>query len=398
MKVLQINSFFSTGGPPRIMNGIYSTLKENGQECKVAAAREKIIVPEDSIIIGNRCRTFINAFESRILDNDGFAAKKATKELIKQIQVYDPDIIQIHNLHGYYINVEILFDYLSYIGKPIVWTMHDCWGITGHCPHFTRLECHKYKTGCYQCPQRRDYPSSFFLDQSKRNWEHKRRAFTSVSNMTIICVSKWLEKIIKDSFLGVYTTRVIYNGIDTNVFKKRNSDFRKKYNLTNKKVLLGVALHWVARKGLYDYIKLAETLDDNYRIVLVGLTERDISDLPQKIIPIPPINNDSELAEIFSACDICLNLSYEETFGLTTVESLACQTPVITYDLTAVPEVAKMFNAPVVHAGNISELKTEIEKHFSNNSHIHHYDVSCFEQKKQYQQYYKLYKELVERI
>lgn len=397
MKVLQVNSFFSAGGPPRIMNGIYTTLKQNGHDCKIAAARESIIVDEDSISIGNKRRTMINAFEARILDNDGFTAKKATRQLIERIEAYDPVVIQIHNLHGYYINIEILFDYLKACGKPIVWTMHDCWPITGHCPHFAKVKCERYKNGCYSCPLKKEYPSSYGFDHSKQNWERKKAAFTKVPNMTIVCVSQWLEQIIQESFLKEYKTKVIYNGIDLNVFKRTDSDFRKKYNLGNKRILVGVALHWGEKKGLLDYIELAKMLNEEYKIILVGLSEGEVKDLPHNIIPIPPVKDDRTLAEIYSASDLCLNLSYEETFGLTTIEALACDTPVITYDKTAVPEVARMYNAPVVRAGCLEELKEAIEKHFILNINKKKYDVACFEQEKQYQQYCTLYKELTEK-
>ncbi len=396
MKVLQINSFFSVGGPPRIMNGIYDTLKENGHECRIAAAREKMIYPQDSIQIGSGRSVYVNALKARLLDDDGFSAKKATRILIGEIERYDPDVIQLHNLHGYYINVEILFDYLKQRGKPVVWTLHDCWPVTGHCPHFTMVKCDRYKDGCFCCPQKKEYPASYVLDRSKQNWERKKAAFTGVSNLTIVCVSQWLESVVNNSYLKEYKTQVIYNGIDLNHFKKTNGDFRKQYHLEGKRVLLGVAQHWVARKGLYDYIKLAQSLDDRYRIVLVGLTAGEVKNLPENIIPIPPLSNDDKLAEIYSACDLCLNLSYEETFGLTSVEALACGTPIIAYDLTAVPEVAKLFNAPVIHTGDIETLKGVIEERFARHISSESYDVSQFEEITQYQNYRNLYKELIE--
>ena len=154
MKVLQINSFFSVGGPPRIMNGIYTTLKENAHDCLIAAARERILFPEDSIRIGTPIGVNKNAVLARIFDNDGFNAKYATKQLINQIKAYNPDVIQIHNLHGYFINIELLFDYIRSSNIPVVWTLHDCWSLTGHCAYFSFVNCNKWKEQCFNCCRR----------------------------------------------------------------------------------------------------------------------------------------------------------------------------------------------------------------------------------------------------
>lgn len=400
MKVIQINSHYSVGGPPRIMNGIYASLKREGHDCKIAAARESVVFSEDSILFEKPWEIKVNAIKSRLYDNEGFNAKCATKRLINRISDYNPDIIQIHNLHGYYINIEYLLDYLKQMGKPIVWTLHDCWPVTGHCPHFTMAKCEKYKYGCSKCPLKKEYPASVFFDNSKKNWEKKKRVFSEIPNLTIVCVSEWLKEIVKQSFLSDYPARVIYNGVNLKPFKKTDSDFRKRIDAEDKVLLLGVAMHWLPRKGLYDYIKLAGELDDSFRIVLVGLEEGEVKGLPSNIIPIGPVNSDLELARIYSACDICLNLSYEETFGLSSVESVACDTPIISYDQTAVPEVARFFNTPIVNAGDIEGIKEQVrivltekkQGKYSNGWA----DVSIFDEEKQYEKYVMLYKELTD--
>lgn len=396
MKVLQINSFFSVGGPPRIVNGIYGILRKESIECKIAAARELPYVEDDSIRIGSKLMVYKNAIQSRLFDNEGFNAKKETRKLIKEIIEYDPDIIHLHNLHGYYINVEILFEYLKKCGKPVVWTFHDCWPMTGHCPHFTMMKCNKWMSGCYQCPMKKDYPSSMLLDHSKQNWIKKKEVFTGVSDMTIVCVSKWLQNLVRQSYLSEYDTKVIYNGIDLQPFKPVNSDFRARYGLEEKKILVGVAMHWIPRKGLEDYRKLATVLDDDTIIVLVGLTAEQCKTMPPNIIGVPATNDDEELAAVYSAADICLNLSYEETFGLTSVEALACGTPIITYDQTAVPEISEMFGMPVIKAGDIDTLAEVIENTPKKHAPVQ-YDVSFFEQEKKYTEYVELYRELVNR-
>ena len=192
MKVLQINSFFTVGGPPRIMNGIYDTLKENGIECKIAAARGQMNVPEDSFRVGTEMNVKFNALKARIFDNEGFNAKKATQKLIRFIEDYNPDIIHLHNLHGYSYNLQTLFSYLKKTEKPIVWTLHDCWTMTGHCAHFALVGCEKWKTGCFCCPQIKEYPSSFGIDNSKKNYLAKKQLWSGFKNMTIVTPSKWL--------------------------------------------------------------------------------------------------------------------------------------------------------------------------------------------------------------
>lgn len=395
MKVLQINSFFSAGGPPRIVKGVYDTIVRNGDECLLASAREKPVPEMNVYRIGTSLTTYSCAIQARLFDNDGFAARNATEKLIEEIKRYNPDIIQLHNLHSYYINVKILFDFMSTYGKPVVWTFHDCWPMTGHCPHFSMVGCNRYLTGCHHCPQKSEFPASLLLDQSKRNWNRKKTAFTSVPDLTIVCVSKWLESIVKTSYMRNYPTRVIYNGLDLEPFQPTQSSFRADNRLTGKKVLLGVALHWGAKKGINDYIALSKLLDRSYQIVLVGLSEGEVKDLPANITPVPPVNDDTMLAGIYSAADLCLNLSYEETFGLTSIEALACGTPIITYDQTAVPEITRMYDLPVVPAGDIKALAGAIENYLQHSRRQRSFDVTRFEEKVQYQQYYDLYKELV---
>lgn len=362
MKILQINSFFSVGGPPRIVNGIYDTLVELGHECKIAAAREKMYAPENSIRIGSNLGVKISALKSRLFDNEGFSAKRATKKLIKEIEVYNPDVIHLHNLHGYYINLDILFNYLKSAGKPVVWTLHDCWSITGHCVHFDYVGCDKWKTACENCPQSKEYPKSLFRDNSRKNYQKKKSAFSGVGNMTLVPVSKWLEGVLQYSFLSNYPTEVLYNGIDLCAFSPKESDLREKLHLEGKRIIFGVAQNWGVKKGLNDFKKLYYAMDkEKNALVLVGLPVEMQKEMPEGIICINQTNSKEELAEYYSLADVFLNLSYEETFGLVTLEALACGTPVIVYNRTAVPEIVDKSCGEIVAAGNIDELLQKIE-------------------------------------
>lgn len=390
MKVLQINSFFTVGGPPRIMNGIYDTLKEQGIECKIAAAREKLYVPENSIRIGSEFGVKINALFARIFDNEGLSAKAATKKLIKQIKEYDPDVIHLHNLHGYCINIEILFDYLKRCNKKVVWTLHDCWAFTGHCAHFSFAKCYKWKEQCINCPQKNSYPSSKVFSFAKRNFKKKKKAFTGVKNLTITTPSKWLADLAKESFLGEYPIEVINNGIDTDVFKYAESNIREKYGLVGKRIVLGVAQNWAERKGFEDYIEMSKKLSDEYKLVMIGLTPDQIKVIPENILGIERTNNIQELVEWYSAADVFANTTYEETFSNVNIEAQACGTPAITYRTGGSPETVLPEN--VVTQGSVDELVRKI-KELCNNDYKSSFvcETDKYDRKVIFKKYINLY-------
>ncbi len=284
------------------------------------------------IRIGTKWDTYAHVVLTRIFDKHGLGSKRATREFLGVVEELDPDIIHLHNIHGYYLNVELLFDYLKVADKPVVWTLHDCWPFTGHCSHFDYIGCNKWRTQCFDCPQKNQYPSSKFLDNSKNNFSRKKVAFTGVRNMTIVSPSQWLAGLVRDSFLNEYPVKVINNGIDLDLFKPAKGRFRKRYGLEDKFVILGVTNVWTDRKGLLYFTELAGRLYQDEAIVLVGLTEKQKSFLPPNIIGIKRTNSVEELAEIYSDADVFINLTLEDNFPTTNLEALACGTPVITFD------------------------------------------------------------------
>ncbi|WP_195939334.1 glycosyltransferase [Romboutsia sp. 1001713B170131_170501_G6] len=332
MKILQINSVCGLGSTGRIVTDLYKMLEEQSYECKIAYGRGNAPEGIDSIKIGSKLDNYAHVFKTRVFDKHGFGSVNATKNFIEEVKGYDPDIIHLHNIHGYYINIEILFDYLKEANKPVVWTLHDCWAFTGHCSHFDYVGCDKWKNGCSNCNQKNEYPSSKVMDKSKVNYEKKKELFTSVKNMTIVTPSKWLANLVKESFLGKYNVEVINNGIDLDVFKPTESNFREKYNLQDKFIVIGVASVWTERKGFKYFIELAEKLSDDYKIVMVGLNEKQMKELPKNIIGITRTNNVKELAQIYTAADVFVNPTLEDNFPTTNLEALACGTPVITFD------------------------------------------------------------------
>lgn len=394
MKVLQINTFgnLSTG---KIAVDIYRTLRAHGCEGAVAFARNEVPGDVPSFKIGNPLSVYTDGVFTRLTDKAGHYSKGATEKLIKQIKEYDPDIIHLHNLHGYYINVPMLFDYLKDAGKPVVWTLHDCWAYTGHCCYYSMAGCEKWKThGCSKCPQKKAYPASIFKDNSSKNFSEKNQMFHSVKNLHLVCVSKWLDNELKASFLKDIPSIVIYNGIDTSVFKPSSGNFRIKYNVGDKRIVLGVASTWDTRKGLADFIELSKILDERYKIVLVGLNDKQKASLPDNMIGIGRTDGPKELAEIYSASNVLFNASVEETFGLPNVESLACGTPVVAYNCTGIPETMTENDGYIVEPHDLKNVALKIGEICDAGKRI---EVSSFRfpKDKTYEAYMKLYEELV---
>ena len=318
-----------------------------------------------------------------------------TNSLIRKLKNIDPDIIHLHNLHGFYINVPNFFKYIKKNNIKVIWTLHDCWAFTGHCPHFDMIGCEKWKTGCYSCPQYRDYPKTY-VDRSKWMYKKKKQWFLGVEDLTIVTPSKWLANLAKQSFLKDYPVRVINNGIDLSVFKPTESDFKKKYDCEDKKLILGVAFGWGKRKGLDVFIELSKRLPKNYQIVLVGTDETVDRQLPKNIISIHRTQNQAELAEIYSAVDLFVNPTREENFPTVNIESLACGTPVLTFKTGGSPEIIDETCGVVVEKNNIDELYKEIlriveEKPFSKENCLAR--SKKFERTEKFSEYIELYKE-----
>ena len=337
-KLLQINPVLtvktSTG---RIMQEIGDLMMQNGWESYVAYSKGRDgIKPCTSKIIpvGNKLSVMEHGFETRLFDRHGLASKNATRRFVQQIEALKPDIIHIHNIHGYFLNYKILFDYLSKCNTPVVWTVHDCWLYTGHCYHYSFAGCNKWQTGCGNCPQKKKFPASMWLDRSHQNYLDKKAAFTSMpkDKFTIVPVSHWMRGEMASSFLKDYDFRVIHNGINTDVFGLFDTEaVKEKYNLNNKHILLGVASIWIGEKGLDDFIQLSKLLNDDEVIVLVGMDEETKKKLPENIVGISRTDNVHQLAELYSAADAFVNPTWQDNYPTVNLEAIACGTPVITY-------------------------------------------------------------------
>ena len=352
LKYLFINSTAGVGSTGRIAAETSRQLMAQGHQCMIAYGRS-IANCQDipTCRIGSGFDNRVNGVLCRCFDNHGFGTRAATEQFLKKVREYDPDVIWLHNIHGYYIHVGLLFSYLKTCGKQIFWTLHDCWALTGHCAHFDYVGCERWKTGCHDCPQLKEYPASLLADRSRKNYALKKELFTGIPNLTLIVPSHWLEKRVKESFLRDYPVEVRYNQVNREVFRPTPSSFREKYHLENKKILLGVANIWTERKGFGDFLALSQMLDDSFQIVMVGLNEKQMKCLPETILGLPRTDSVQQLAELYTAADCYLNPSVEETFGMTVLEAVSCGTTPIVYEGTACEEVTQQFGGIAVPRG-----------------------------------------------
>lgn len=357
MIIAQINATCGVGSTGKICVSVSELLSKKGIENYIFYSAGSSDYPL-GIKYSNEKAVKFQTLVSRIFGNYGFESKCITEKLIKELEKIKPDIIHIHNIHSHNCNLKMLFSYIRKNGIKVYWTFHDCWAFTAYCPHFDMIGCDKWRTGCRSCPQRKRY--SWFFDRSAYLYNKKMAAIKDV-NLTIITPSEWLASLVKKSFFKDFPVKVINNGIDLNIFKPTESGFREKYALENKYIVLGVAFGWGERKGLDVFCELAKRLDgEKYKIVLVGTNDNIDKLLPENIISIHQTANQTELAEIYTAADILVNPTREENYPTVNMESVACGTPVVTFNTGGSPEILDETCGAVVGKNDIDGMYSEI--------------------------------------
>lgn len=400
--LIQIDSCLGKGSTGRITESIGLIMKRLGWDCYVVhgdryAGETKL----ESMKTVSRVQEYLHALGSILFDRHGLFSSSQTRRIMEKVRDMKPDIIQLHCVHGYYINYEILFEFLHEMNVPVVWTFHDCWAFTGHCAHFDFAGCDKWKTGCYACELLKEYPRSVFIDNSKDNWLRKRKSFTSVDKLHIVAVSKWLSDIVGHSFMQKYPIEVIHNGIDLSVFKRVDNNIREQYGISSDETLvLGVATAWGKDKGLNDFVRLSQ--EPAIKVVLVGVSEEVRKLLPENIIAVSRTESQQKLAEFYSAADMLVNPTYNDSFPTVNLEALACGTPVVTYRTGGSPEAIDDETGAVVEKGDYAGLLSHIRK-FAQTSYKSSYSKvcreraeKCFDMNKQFDEYRKLYERLIE--
>lgn len=398
-KLLQINPVVrestSTG---KIMRGIGDLAINSGWESYIAYSRTRDgIIPHSSklVPVGDFFDLFAHAAATRLFDAHGLASKRGTKELIGKIKEIKPDVVHIHNLHGYFINYPMLCEFLEESGIPVVWTVHDCWLFTGHCYHYSSAGCDRWKTGCHSCPLKTSFPASWLLDRSSRNYELKKKSFTGMKNLHLVTVSEWMRNEIRQSFLADVPCQVIHNGIDLDVFKPSGA--------TDRKYVLAVASIWLENKGFSDLIRLSKSLPEDVSLVMVGRMDAEQEKaLPGNIIHIPRTEDSQELAKLYSGAIAFLNPTWQDNYPTVNLEAIACGTPVITYRTGGSPESVTDKTGFIVEQGDIDGIAKIINDIIGNNSYLYglncrEYALAHFDKEKCFRKYIDLYESLAAR-
>ena len=394
-KILQINVCVNQGSTGKIVESIGKKVVEQGWESYVAGT--DVVFPSQSKVfkVGNCLARYWHRGMARFLDKQGLGSILSTKTFIRQIQSIQPDLIHLHNLHCAYINYPLLFSFLKAYKKPVVWTFHDCWPMTGHCTHFDSIGCDKWKTACYDCP----LIPAFSLDQSRQNYLRKKSYFTSLDSLTIVPVSQWLGELVKQSYFSQCNVVTIKNGIDLSVFQPLDqSSARAKWNLVPRRfTLLGASTSWSNSKGLQEFIELAENYD--YQIIMVGVDAQTKSLLPEQIITFPMIRDQRELASLYAAADLFVNPTYNDSFPTVNMEALACGTPVVAYNTGGVPEMVDAETGIVVPTGDKAALFSAIQ--MMKDGQTREMSEACrkralahFDKERNFNQYIELYRSL----
>lgn len=341
MRIAEIN-YTLNGSTGTIMRNVSSKFREDGHDVHVFIPKSRTnlrVRNNEDIIFGTITERLFGIVLARLIGYDGFSHVFSTLSLVRKLRRFSPDIVHIHNLHLTYVNIPLLSSFIKKHGIRVIWTFHDCWPLTGHCPHFILSRCEKWQHGCYSCPSYKEYPKSL-VDDSKRMFKLKKRCFGGMSNLHIVTPSEWLKGCVSRSFLKSKRCYVINNGIDLSVFSPKESDFREKYNIGTKLLILGVSSNWGYKKGLDTFVKLREDLPENdYAIVLVGVSSKLASEIPSSIICIERTSDACQLAKIYSSADVFCNPTREDNFPTVNIEALACGTPVVTYSVGGSAEI-----------------------------------------------------------
>jgi Glycosyltransferase len=406
--IVQINTVINSGSTGRIAEEIGQAIIREGWKSYIAFGFEDRDSQSQKIRIGSKFDVKRHILLTKYFDRHGLGSKAATRELVDKLKAIQPDIIHLHNIHGYYLNYPILFEYLKESQIPVVWTLHDCWPFTGHCPYFSFIGCERWKTGCYRCPQKKAYPKSKLFDRSTLNYLQKKACFSAISeNLYLVPVSDWLADIARLSFLKTAHIQRIHNGIDTTVFSPRPYQDRKQalasYQIQADFIILGVANRWEQRKGLDDFIQLADRLPKECKIVIVGLSERQRNRLLHpNIIGITRTENTNQLADLYSAADVFVNPTWEDNYPTTNLEAQACGTPVITYRTGGASESIIPGTGFIIPQGDLDKLLSGIlsikekgKETFSQTCRDH--ALQQFPKADRYAEYIQLYNNILQR-
>ena len=408
-KLLQINPVIRTNtSTGRIMQEIGEIAMANGWDSYIAYSygRDGVKPCKSKLIpVGDKFSVAFHGLWTRLTDRHGLASNAATRKLIDEIKTLQPDIIHIHNVHGYFLNYKLFFEFLQELDMPVIWTVHDSWIYTGHCYYYSSIQCDRWKIGCGKCPQQRKFPTSWFVDRSAANFEDKSISFNSIKDkLTIVPVSEWIRGEMSYSFLKDCKYQVIHNGINLDVFDVQPDDkaVREKYGLGDKNIILGLASIWSKEKGWDDFVRMSEMLNDDEVIVMVGVSEEQQKRLPKNIVAIRRTENVRQLAELYSAAVAFVNPTWQDNYPTVNLEAIACGTPVVTYRTGGSVEVISEDTGRIVEQGDVAGLLDAVRE-IAEKGKVQ-YTAKCrafalanFRKEDRYADYLKLYEDLTTR-
>jgi len=398
MRVAYLNTY-GNGSTGKIVDDLKACCKENGIEAISIYSREFCRTPDTSIRFFSKIGFYYDALMTRLFDRHGLSSYRNTKRIIKYLDSYNPDLVHIHNLHGYWINYKILFKWLSKKKKRVVFTLHDCWLFTGHCTHFDYIKCFEWKECCVHCKQKNEYPQSYFNNFVKRNYLSKKSNISLLDPnlVTVVTPSAWLNSLVRQSFLNRFNSVVINNGVDLSIFHKYESDYRNKYNIGDKKIVLCVANYWNTRKGLEFVLSYSKSQPNLFFVVIGKVVDCyfDKNDYPN-VLFIDRTDNQIELAKWYSEADVYLNTTLEDTYPTTNLEAIACGTPVVTFNTGGSPEIVLKTNYGCVIERNQEAIETGINNVLSSNTknNFSKVDLSSLDSKPRFMEYIVLYKKM----
>lgn len=396
MRILLINTVYGVGSTGKIVKQIAGRAQQCGHDTMTAHRYETADVqyPANTVAVSSWWDCHVHNRLCRLTMLRGCFSARKTRRFLKKAAQFSPDLIHLHNINGNFIHLGMLFRYIKRTKAKVVWTFHDCWPLTGSCKHFDGIQCGKWETGCGNCPQK----GQALVDLSAVMYRHKQKMLAGIEDLTIVTPSQWLADLAGRSYLGNYPIRVIHNGIDLSVFRPTRSTFREDNGLAGKKLILGVAFDWGRKKGLDVFTELAARLPQEYRIVLVGTNDAVDAQLPANVISIHRTNDQKELAAIYTAADVFVNPTREDTYPTVNMEALACGTPVVTFRTGGSPEIIDDTCGCVVERDDIDSMLRKIQCICENGMYT---EEACLERAKlfdmndRFDEYIQLYEELL---
>lgn len=397
MKIALINTVAGTGSIGRITQSLYREIENNGDEAILIYGRGTCAADIHSYKVGTVADFFWHVLRHFFTGMGGFFSTRRTRLLIEHLEREKPDLIHLHNIHGFYLDCEELFAYIKRAGIPVVWTLHDCWSFTGHCAYFDYAGCEKWKTGCYDCPQYRNaYPYSLFRDNTRNAYARKKHSFQNVDSLVIVTPCEWLKRKVQASYLSEYPVKVIYNGIDTNKFYPEKSNMN-----TDRYILLGVANIWEKRKGLIYFEKLLKSLGEEYTGVLVGVNHSQCRKLrkefPENRLKLIQHTRDvDELRKLYNEATVFVNPTLEDNFPTTNLEAMACGLPVVAFDTGGCAEAVQGTNGVIVPKKDVTKLTEAVQMVCRRETAEREKKgkLKIFDNRKMLEEYTKLYQQL----